>query len=156
MIEQEVVMSPQQRGCKVDPEKHWSLWGYWPLTLNDLRSLNTENAKDLYECKKFKERKHYQYCWAKASNVYVGKDEGHCTVKIMTSRTSEDKQRRFIHYHVIYWEKQTDLMSLFPKLPYWNCSIIQAYDQFSNKHFLHFTNAKVSGKAYKPLWFGLF
>ena len=41
----------------------------------------------LFEAKKFKERNHYQFCWAKNSTIYLRKDESSRVIKISDTDT---------------------------------------------------------------------
>ena len=41
----------------------------------------------LFEAKKFKERNHYQFCWAKNSTIYQRKDESSRVIKISDTDT---------------------------------------------------------------------
>ena len=41
----------------------------------------------LFEAKKFKERNHYQFCWAKNSTIYLRKDESSRVIKISNTNT---------------------------------------------------------------------
>ena len=41
----------------------------------------------LFEAKKFKERNHYQFCWAKNSNICLRKDESSRVIKISDTDT---------------------------------------------------------------------
>ncbi|CAH3191926.1 unnamed protein product [Porites evermanni] len=41
----------------------------------------------LFDAKKFKERNHYQFCWAKNSTIYLRKDESSRVIKISDTNT---------------------------------------------------------------------
>ena len=44
--------------------------------------LTPKKQNVLFEAKKFKERNHYQFCWAKNSTIYLRKDESSRVIKI--------------------------------------------------------------------------
>ena len=49
--------------------------------------LTPKKQNVLFEAKKFKERNHYQFCWAKKSTTYLRKDESSRVIKISDTDT---------------------------------------------------------------------
>ena len=81
------VMEVRQRASQVNPT---SIGLYAESELRRARIFNHLTPKKqnlLFEAKKFKERNHYQFCWAKNSTIYLRKDESSCVTKISGTDT---------------------------------------------------------------------
>ena len=81
------VMEVCQRASQVNPT---SIGLYAESELRRARIFNHLTPKKqnlLFEAKKFKERNHYQFCWAKNSTIYLRKDESSRVTKISGTDT---------------------------------------------------------------------
>ena len=81
------VMEVRQRASQVNPT---SIGLYAESELRRARIFNHLTPKKqnlLFEAKKFKERNHYQFCWAKNSTIYLRKDESSRVTKISGTDT---------------------------------------------------------------------
>ena len=80
-------MEVRQRASQVNPT---SISLYAESELRRARIFNHLTRKKqnlLFEAKKFKERNHYQFCWAKNSTIYLRKDESSRVTKISGTDT---------------------------------------------------------------------
>ena len=81
------VMEVRQRASQVNPT---SIGLYAESELRRARifdHLTPKKQNVLFEAKKFKERNHYQFCWAKNSTIYLRKDESSRVTKISDTDT---------------------------------------------------------------------